>query len=244
MIEPYYEQNGITIFNADCLDVLPQLTGIDHVITDPPYDEATHNGARTNTLASTRDANGKRRILSASRLLSGGSDRKFPPISLSDLRRVMSAAAPRRWTIATVAYQHAHALEEAPPDGLRFVRFGVWVKPDGMPQISGDRPAMGWEAVAIMHNAEERLRWNGGGSRAVWTYNVARGNHPTEKPVELVRSFIEQFTDPGDLILDSFMGSGTTLRAAKDLGRKAIGIEINERYCEIAVERLRQEVLL
>jgi site-specific DNA-methyltransferase (adenine-specific) len=127
---------------------------------------------------------------------------------------------------------------------MRFVRFGVWVKPDGMPQISGDRPAMGWESVAILHADGVRPRWNGGGGRAVCTYNVARGNHPTEKPIGLLRQWIADFTDPGDLILDPFMGSGTTLRAAKDLGRRAIGIEINEQYCEIAVRRLAQEVLL
>lgn len=65
--------------------------------------------------------------------------------------------------------------------------------------------------------------------------------HPTEKPVELMKIIIG--ANACDTILDPFMGSGTTLRAAKDLNRKAIGIEIEEKYCEIAVERLRQEVL-
>ena len=67
--------------------------------------------------------------------------------------------------------------------------------------------------------------------------------HPYEKPLEVMTWIVGMV--PADLtVLDPFMGSGTTLRAAKDLGRKAIGIEINERYCEIAVERLRQAVLL
>lgn len=67
--------------------------------------------------------------------------------------------------------------------------------------------------------------------------------HPCPFPLELPKRCIAATTDLGDVVLDPFMGSGTTLRAAKDLGRKAIGIEIEERYCEIAAKRLAQEVL-
>lgn len=67
--------------------------------------------------------------------------------------------------------------------------------------------------------------------------------HPTQKPVELIKWIFGLRWTPSGTILDPFMGSGTTLRAAKDLGRKAIGIEIEERYCEIAVRRLAQSVL-
>jgi len=66
--------------------------------------------------------------------------------------------------------------------------------------------------------------------------------HPTQKPLSIMKWCIEKSKSEG-IILDPFMGSGTTLRAAKDLGRKAIGIEIEEKYCEIAAKRLAQEVL-
>jgi site-specific DNA-methyltransferase (adenine-specific) len=75
-----------------------------------------------------------------------------------------------------------------------------------------------------------------------WTGPINNG-HPAEKPLPLIAYLIGKATDPDDVVFDPFMGSGTTLRAAKDLGRKAIGIEIEERYCEIAAKRLSQMVL-
>lgn len=74
-------------------------------------------------------------------------------------------------------------------------------------------------------------------------YNGDTPLHPCQKPPELMTWLLE-FVWPNLLVVDPFMGSGTTLRAAKDLGRKAIGIEIEERYCEIAAKRLAQEVLI
>ncbi len=79
-----------------------------------------------------------------------------------------------------------------------------------------------------------------------WTHhnNINNGaTHPTQKPVPLMKWCVEQAGDAAQTILDPFMGSGTTLVAARDMGRKAIGIEIEERYCEIAANRLKQGVL-
>jgi site-specific DNA-methyltransferase (adenine-specific) len=78
--------------------------------------------------------------------------------------------------------------------------------------------------------------WNGVLRDTEIGYHV----HPTQKPVALMAWIIQRWTKPGDVILDPYMGSGPVLRAAKDNGRKAIGIEIEESYCEIAVKRLVQ----
>lgn len=80
------------------------------------------------------------------------------------------------------------------------------------------------------------------GSRGIAAVTAASG-HPHAKPVPLLRTLIERSTRRGGLVLDPFMGSGSTLRAAKDLGRRAVGIELEERYCEIAARRMCQEVL-
>ncbi len=99
-----------------------------------------------------------------------------------------------------------------------------------------------WEHIYIIGSGFSGRRDSG----VISGYNVvtwaSKGReHPNEKPVGLLRDLLQKC--PPGLVLDPFMGSGTTLRAAKDLGRKAIGIEIEERYCEIAAKRCAQEVL-
>ena len=81
----------------------------------------------------------------------------------------------------------------------------------------------------------------------VWNFAThdsgGASRHPAAKPEAMLRHMVETSTRKGTTVLDPFMGSGTTLRAAKDLGRKAIGIEIDEAYCEAAAKRMGQEVL-
>ena len=121
----------------------------------------------------------------------------------------------------------------------RIVRLGIWVKPDGAPQFSGDRPGTGWEAVLVLHRPG-RKRWNGGGKHGVWTCNIVKtGNvHPTQKPIKLVREWVRQFTDPGELVLDPFAGSGTTGVAAACENRRCLLIEKDPAYAAIARRRV------
>lgn len=91
-----------------------------------------------------------------------------------------------------------------------------------------------------------RKKWNGGGSHAYWAVPIVldRGRtgserlHSTQKPEPLMRALVDQFTDPGDVILDAFAGSGTTAVAARYLGRKTVLIEENEQRAEVCAKRL------
>jgi site-specific DNA-methyltransferase (adenine-specific) len=117
----------------------------------------------------------------------------------------------------------------------------VWDKRDGMPSNHQSDCELAWTNVL----GSVRLvaaRWNGGGSLLAEN-GPARAIHPTQKPLRLMRGVLELVSQAGDVVMDPYCGTGTTLRAAKDRGRKAIGIEIDERFCEIAARRMGQEVL-
>jgi len=123
------------------------------------------------------------------------------------------------------------------------------IKVGSTPQFSGDRPATGFEAITICHPSGKK-RWNGGGSHAIWSVPIVldRGRnggrqHPTQKPVPLMQALVGLFSDEGETVLDPFAGSGTTLVVAKQLGRKSIGVERDERHCETIASRLAQGAL-
>lgn len=232
----YYSDESVTLHLADCREILDGLEdrAVDCVITDPPYSDRTHQNARAN------DASGKgQRSLSGSR-------KTFGSITEADLKVILSSMGrvSRGWVVATLDYHHSVAFDEAPPTGLRVLRLGVWVKTNPTPQISGDRPAQGWESIAYMHRDDLRPKWNGGGKHGNFVTPIPPPEgHPTAKPLGMVADWVRMFTNPGDTILDPFAGSGTTLRAAKDEGRKAIGVELDERYCEVIAKRLSQDTL-
>ena len=135
----------------------------------------------------------------------------------------------------------------------RLVLWGAQFYAAALPRSGGwivwDKTPKGIREGFIYSHAE--LAWTNQGQRVRkfsldWQGNARNSEpflHPTQKPEPLMRWCIENYAQAGDLIIDPYCGSGTTLRAAKDLGRRAIGIEIEERYCEVAARRLAQEVL-
>jgi site-specific DNA-methyltransferase (adenine-specific) len=123
--------------------------------------------------------------------------------------------------------------------GESWIRAGFWRDPARAPQFTGDRPGQPGDAIAIMHRPG-RKRWNGGGRAAFWNYpRVITGRcHPTQKPEPLLLDLVSLFTDPGEVILDPYFGSGTTAAAARALGRRCIGVEIDPAYVLAARARL------
>ena len=199
-MQPYYEHNGIKIFNADCREVLPTLDKVDLVLTDPPYGMGIAN-------------NPVRQIHTKS-------DWDDKPVS-NDLLLECLGIADR----SIVWGGNYFGL----PKNKCFL---IWDKKQPY-DFSLAMCEYAWSNI----NSPAKLY-----RKSVLSY---KKNHPTQKPEELMIWCIE-FADKhgdNDTILDPFMGSGTTLVAAKQLGRKAIGIELEEKYCEIAVKRLQQEYL-
>lgn len=211
---------------GDCREILPLLGPVDVVITDPPYgDDATHAGHLGNVVLKNGEP--------------AGQALRFEGITADELTALATAwtDTAARWVVFSCEWKHVHALDAA---GL-LVRFGIWRKPDGAPQFTGDRPGTGWEAVAICHRPG-RKRWNGGGRHAFWSVPKASGKsgHPTEKPVDLVGAWVRDFSDAGEVVLDPFMGSGTTGVVCMKHGRQFVGIERDPMYFDIACRRIEE----
>ncbi len=257
-LTPYYTDAAVRLYHGDCLDVMPQLEPVDHVITDPPYGRDVYLRLRNPDSASgdphrVKRGNGSLTRPNSHQTNTGHQPARLARLAAGDIGAIDDLIVPvalilgalvSRWAVifsdVESCYRWKDALESA---GLRYVRTGAWVKPDAMPQMTGDRPGTGFEPCTICH-AQGPMRWNGGGSLAVWTHFTSKGDtrpdHPCPKPLPLMVDLVTLFTDEGETILDPFAGSGTTLVAAKLNGRKAIGIEKSEQYCAVAAKRLRE----
>lgn len=223
----YYSDDYVTLHHAKAEEVLPTLDAVDHVIADPPYEVEAHTKAR--------------RVRAG-----GGVDVLHIPFdAITEEIRIVVAneigRITRRWSLTFCQVEAAMRWRQCyEAAGLEYKRTCVWIKPDGAPQFTGDRPGIGYESFVAMH-AKGPSRWNGGGRRGVFIRNVGtHADHPTQKPLTLMRELIGLFTDEGDVILDCFAGSGTTGLAAAALGRKAILVEMDERYAEVAAKRLSE----
>jgi DNA modification methylase len=216
-VTPYYEQDGVTIYHGDCGELLPAMPDCDLLLTDPPYGLGE----------------GQRKAASRYRAHSHWN-------SARDTKRYDST----EWDASTVDFylvELATALSKyqivwggnyypLPPSRCWL----VWDK-----ETSGDFAdcELAW---TNLNKAVRRIRHLWSGYRQAVPEDRM---HPTQKPEAVMRWAITQAPSNVLTVLDPFMGSGTTLVAAKRLGRKAIGIELEEKYCEIAAKRLAQGAL-
>jgi DNA modification methylase len=220
-MKPYYEHAGITIYHGDCRDILPALKA-DLLCTDPPYGL----GAARRNVMGFGDNRGRNGMGGKNPSKRDYGDSEWDDLPADQQLIVMARATSKSQIIFGGNYF------DLPPSKCWL----VWDK------LRGDTDFADCElAWTNLDKAVRRIayRWNG---FLVDPTSTDDRVHPTQKPLAVMKWVICHAPDTCETILDPFMGSGTTLVAAKNLARKAIGIEIEEKYCEIAAKRLRQEV--
>lgn len=227
---PYYSQGGITLYHGDCLDILAAIDSecCDLLLTDPPYGVGWKSNARKFAFDPIAGDDGTLDVVAA----------------LGDAIRCLRG---RRHVYAFGRWD----LSRLPLGGLSEL---IW---DKVGMSAGDVDAV-WGVsheyitFGVKANAAQRRNGKGNGPARMRRGSVLRyqrpsgvsvASHPTEKPVALLRELIESSSRIGELVLDPFAGSGSTLVAARNESRKAIGIELEEKYCEVAAKRLQQGAL-
>ena len=207
--KPYYEKNGIIIYNGDCLDIMKQMPSdsCELVLTDPPY-------PREFSITYDYLADECPRIMKhgASLLTIVGH------YAIPEVCEKFKGKLKYRWTFCMNQFDGKHARMAM---GIEV----MW------------KPVLWYVKGAYPHGRgfiKDGLIIDGNGGQT-------KKHHKWEQDLSWALFFIEKLTSVNDLILDPFMGSGTTLIAAKRLGRRAVGIEISKEYCDIAVARIEHD---
>lgn len=228
-IDWFYSDDWTAIAHGDCREVLPLLPKVDLVLTDPPFSKRTHEGHDSS--ADGHEGEGK-----------DNSRRKTLGYEAWDEEHVQqfcSVINCSGWVVVITDHSLAPFWEKYQPDRYVFAPLPSFT-PGRSVRLSGDGPSS-WTDWIICSRTAAQSRWGTlpGGYINSRHERLRMG----EKPIGLMYALVRDYSRKDDLVCDPCMGSGTTLRAAKDLGRRAIGIEIEEKYCEIAARRLAQEVL-
>ena len=217
---------------GDCLEILPTLGQVDAVITDPPYSARTHDGH-------DKSANGHQG------LGNDGAIRQtlgYGALSPDDCARLAEQFS----TICSgwVAWMHDHVLAPSIHDGLS--RAGRYVfaplpyyAPGSRVRLSGDGPSS-WTIWITVARTTKQSRWGTLPGGYVAESGWRDRTHMGGKPLQLMEAVCRDYSRANHLVLDPFMGSGTTGVACMNLGRKFIGVEIDKGYFEIACERIEQ----
>jgi len=216
-VKPYYQDKWVTIYHGDCLEILPELGPSDAVITDPVWP-----GCKKLGMAGEDDPIGL--FTRACNIFSKMTNRVIVILGCDSDPRFLSAVPP------TLPYLLTCWLRRIPPIYKGNILYGADIA-----YVFGQPNA--WEHTSRILTCE--------------AYSVSKGRrgtdllniHPCFRPEKTMFWLVGRFTKEGQTIIDPFMGSGTTIVAAKYSGRKSIGIEIEEKYCEIAAKRCCQSVM-
>ena len=221
-LTPYYEHGGIVIYHGDCREILPYVA-CDAIVTDPPYKLSQEYSASVD----------------ADNLVAVASVGWVAPLLLQSIRIGGMAAVFYDTRILPLA------LEAFRKSGWKYLRhltlyrrWGVASKTHGWMSTS--------DFVLLFQRPGAKEAYYGDTNHDVFVKGSPEPEsygHPSQKPLVFVRQLVANLTPPHGVVCDPWAGSGTSLVAAQHLSRRAIGIEIEERYCEIAAKRLQQEVL-
>ncbi len=239
---PYYEDAQVTLYLGDCREILPQLSAVDAVVTDPPYGDTS--------LSWDVVDNAWPALVHAPQVWCFGSMRFW----MEHGHAAMRAAGWRYgqeivWEKHNGSGFHADRFKRVHELAVHWY-LGAWSTLHHDPPVTHD-------AQAKVVRRKQRPTHTGGinaGSyvsedggprlmRSVLQVRSEHGRalHPTQKPLGILRPLVHYSCPPAGVVLDPFAGAGSTLLAARELGRKAIGIEISERYCDAAARRLDQQ---
>jgi site-specific DNA-methyltransferase (adenine-specific) len=246
-VKPYFSDDKVTLYHGDCLDVLPTLSGVACIVTSPPY----------NTLGTRVPANPTGMHAGsawASKVATAGYDDDLSEAEYAEwqveVARVLAGSVKPG---GSLFYNHKVRYRDGEPvhpldlvrsfDGWRLRQEIVWARGIGTAfnarMFCPSDERIYW---LVKPGADHAWNQSSAGQMTVWriTPEVGIVGHPCPFPVGLPARCIEATTAPGDVVLDPFAGSGSTLRAALDSGRRAIGIEKREDYCALIVARLAQ----
>lgn len=218
---PYYQDSACTIYHGDCREIMPTI-GADVLITDPPY------GVNLGNHAAAKETRGW--LAKQGYGLYSDTRDNFLNVVVPAIKDALMKCG------RGVVFCSGTGLQDLP----RYNALGGVFLPSGM-----GRTCWGFQnfSFCALYGSAPDLNLGARPTGFSSTETSDDCGHPCPKPIGWMLWAVALASRPVETILDPFMGSGTTLRAAKDLGRKAIGIEIEERYCEIAAKRLQQEVL-
>ncbi|MBT9169371.1 MAG: Modification methylase DpnIIB [Syntrophomonadaceae bacterium] len=239
----YQEDNGLLV-KGDCLDILPMLPddSVDLVLTDPPYNVRWKSAI---------ELHGRKAMMHFADEVKKGWDN----VSLKELYQTifphLDKLLKNNGSVILFTSQEGvgYAKDEAMKNGLDMKCEMIWEKQNPLPQVRKKNYLCAFECIVWLARWNEKkcdFTFNFGTQnemKNIFRFPICQGNertdHPTQKPIELMKKIVLIHSNEGDIILDPFLGSGTTAVASKQLGRKYIGIEVSKDYLDMAVKRLQ-----